>query len=284
MIQRAIQSGLALGAALLLAPALASAQDAAKAPAAAAAAAPPAPAPAPAAESVQKLGSAVKEQLASDAAAKAAQQRIDAIDDETLKLLSEYRRALADAESYGAYAKQLESQVQAQDEEMATINQQLGEVETTSREVLPLMERMLSTLKQFVALDLPFLIDERKKRVAMLEGMMARADVSLSEKYRRIVEAYQVEMDYGRTLEAYEAKLGDAADARTVQFLRVGRVALLYQTLDGKETGYWDADSKSWVVDNDYQHGFKEGIAVAKKLTAPEMLLVPIPAPKEAKS
>jgi pyruvate/2-oxoglutarate dehydrogenase complex dihydrolipoamide acyltransferase (E2) component len=286
MIQRALQSGLALAAALLLAPAWASAQEAAKAPEAAAAAAPPAPAPAlaPTAESAQKLGSAVKEQLASDAAAKAAQERIDAIDDETLKLLSEYRRALADAESYGAYAKQLESQVRAQDEEMATINQQLGEVETTSREVLPLMERMLSTLKQFVDLDLPFLIDERKKRVAMLEGMMARADVSLSEKYRRIVEAYQVEMDYGRTLEAYEGKLGDAADARTVQFLRVGRIALLYQTLDGKETGYWDADNKGWVVDNAYQHGFKEGIAVAKKLVAPEMLLVPVPAPKEVKS
>ena len=71
--------------------------------------------------------------------------------------------------------------------------------------------------------------------------MMSRADVTISEKYRRILEAYQVELDYGRTLEAYEGKLGSGDDARTVQFLRVGRVALLYQTLDGKETGYWDA-------------------------------------------
>ena len=124
---------------------------------------------------------------------------------------------------------------------MASIDQQLRDVETTSREVLPLMQRMLDTLGQFVDLDAPFLLDERKNRVAMLETMMPRADVTLSEKYRRIVEAYQVEMDYGRTLEAYEAKLGDGDDARTVQFLRVGRVALLYQTLDGKETGYWDA-------------------------------------------
>jgi hypothetical protein len=114
--------------------------------------------------------------------------------------------------------------------------------------------------------------------------MMNRADVTISEKFRRIIEAYQVEMDYGRTIEAYEGKLGEAADARTVQFLRVGRVGLLYQTLDGKETGYWDARQKTWVVDNNYGHSFVEGIAVARKTRAPEMLILPVPAPKEAKS
>ena len=80
---------------------------------------------------------------------------------------------------------------------------------------------------------------------------MDRADVTISEKYRRIVEAYQVEMDYGRTIEAYEGELAsEGGDPRTVQFLRVGRVTLLYQTLDGRETGYWDADRKAWVVDD----------------------------------
>ncbi len=203
---------------------------------------------------------------------------------QTQKMLTEYRKAVADAESYTTYAKQLEGQVQSQDEEMATINQQLTEIETTSREVLPLMQRMLSTLSEFVQLDVPFLAEERKNRVTMLEAMMSRADVTLSEKYRRIVEAYQVEMDYGRTLEAYEGKIGEGDAARTVQFLRIGRVALLYQTLDVKETGYWDADQKNWVIANQYAHGFKEGISVAKKQRAPEMLIVPVPAPKEAKS
>jgi len=274
MINRAIQSGLALCWALALTPTWAGAQGTANAPAR----------PAPATGPVQKLGSAAREQLATDEESRASQQRIDAIDDETLKLLSEYRRALADAESYATYASQLESQVQAQNEEMAPLDQQFLEVEKTSREVLPLMHRMLDMLRQFVDLDVPFLLVERRNRVAMLEAMMPRADVTLSEKYRRIVEAFQVELDYGRTLDAYEAKLGDEADARTVQFLRVGRVALLYQTLDGSETGYWDATNKSWVVDDHYRHGFKEGIAVAKKLRAPEMLRVPVPAPKRAKS
>jgi hypothetical protein len=142
------------------------------------------------------------------------------------------------------------------------------------------MQKMLDTLGHFVELDVPFLLEERTKRVDGLKEMMGRADVSVSEKYRRIVEAYVVEMEYGRTIEAYEGKLG-ANDDRTVQLLRIGRVSLLYQTMDLKETGYWDVDKKAWVVDNHYQHAFREGISVAKKLGAPDILFAPVPAPKE---
>jgi hypothetical protein len=92
-------------------------------------------------------------------------------------------------------------------------------------------------------------------------------------------------MDYGRTIEAYEGELpSEGSDPRTVQFLRVGRVTLLYQTLDGHETGYWDVDQKRWVVDDQYAHSFEEGVAVAKKARAPEMLVVPVPAPQEVRS
>lgn len=223
-------------------------------------------------------------QIEIDRAARASQERVNDLDDEANALLVEYRRALADAESFETYAGQLELQVRSQEEEKASMLRQLAEVETTSREVGPLMERMLSTLDQFVTLDMPFLVAERRDRIERLKEMMGRADVTISEKYRRIVEAYQVEMDYGRTVEAYEADLGDGADARTVQFLRIGRVGLLYQTLDGHETGYWDVDGKRWVVDDQYADGFKEGIAVAKKVRAPELLILPVPAPKEAES
>ncbi len=236
------------------------------------------------AQAADALDRVVKEQIATDEAARASQERINELDDETQRLLSEYRRAIADAESYTIYARQLSAQVESQNAEMNAMQAQLVEVETTSREVAPLMERMLDTLAQFVALDVPFLLDERRDRVAKLEQMMDRADVTISEKFRRIVEAYQVEMDYGRTIEAYEAKLGEAADARTVQFLRVGRAGLLYQTLDGRETGYWNASQKKWVVDDDYAHSFKEGIAVARKTRAPEMLILPVPAPRNARS
>ena len=91
-----------------------------------------------------------------------------------------------------------------------------------------------------------------------LQNLMPRADVAISEKYRLILEAYQIELDYGQTLDAYEGRLGTGADARTVEFAQLGRVSLMYRTLDGSETGYWDANQKTWVVDNSYARSHRE--------------------------
>jgi hypothetical protein len=157
------------------------------------------------------------------------------------------------------------------------MTRQISEIETTSREALPMMQKMVATLGQFVRLDTPFLPDERSNRIAQLEDMMTRADVSVSEKYRRIVEAYQIEIEYGRTIEAYQGKVGE----KTVDFLRAGRVALLYQTLDGSETGYWDADAKTWKQDNSYEDAIKSGLKVAKKQAAPDFIRLPVHAPKQ---
>jgi hypothetical protein len=238
----------------------------------------------PAPQGTEKLGAVVEEQVGANKDASASQERIDKIDDETQAMLVKYLQAKAETESIRAYADQLAVQIQSQNQEIASIQKQLVDVETFSRDVLPTMQRMLASLGQFVELDVPFLLEERRKRVASLEEVMTRADVTISEKYRRILEAYQIEMEYGRTIEAYEGRMGEGDDARTVQFLRVGRVSLMYQTMDGKETGYWDADQKSWVVDDDYRHAFIAGLRVAKKLGAPDMLIVPVPAPKEARS
>ena len=246
-------------------------------------AAPVAPAP-PAMSPTEVLQVAVAEQAGADQEAAAAQERISEIDDETQKLLAQYRTALGERQSIEGYSAQLELQIESQLADIESIQNQLQEVETTAREVLPLTQKMLEALENFVDLDVPFLIEERRKRVATLKDVMARADVTLSEKYRRVVEAYQIEMEYGRTLDAYDGRLGAGSDARTVQFLRVGRVALLYQTLDGNETGYWDAGGKSWAVDNEYRQAFKHGLDIAKKLTAPDLILVPVAAPKEAQS
>jgi hypothetical protein len=232
----------------------------------------------------QKLDAVQGEQNAADKAAAAAQDRIDKIHDETQDMVSQYRQALADADSYRAYSEQLSSQLRAQQEEITSIQKQLTEVEATGRDVWPLMEKMVDTLEQFVALDLPFLKGERERRVKGLKDMLQRADVTISEKYRRILEAYQIEMEYGRTLEAYEGLVGEGESAKKVEFLRVGRVALLYQTPDGRETGYWDVEKKSWVRDSGYRNAVKEGLSVAKKLGAPDILTLPVPAPKEVKS
>jgi hypothetical protein len=207
---------------------------------------------------------------------KAAVIHVAQADEDSNKLLAEYRQVVAETQSLKVYNGQLTAQVKSQQGEIDTMTQQLSEIDTTSREVLPMMEKMVTTLEQFVTLDIPFLPEERAGRIATLKDMMSKSDVSVSEKYRRIVEAYQVETEYGRTVEAYQGKVGD----KTVDFLRAGRVSLLYQSLDGKETGYWDATAKKFKVDDRYEDAIKSGLKVAKKQSAPDFITVAVRAPK----
>ena len=192
-----------------------------------------------------------------------------------------YARAVTDVASLERFNQLQEEQVRSQEEEMASIQRQLVEIDTTNREVLPLMQRMVDTLARFIELDVPFRIEERTATVNNLKSVMERADVSVAEKYRLILEAYQSELDYGRTIEAYEGK---GPDGRTVEFARLGRVTLLYRTLDGTEAGYWDANAKDWVRDPSYHDAVEEAIRRGNEDGAPELLTVPVPAPQEVRS
>ncbi len=232
----------------------------------------------------RSLAPLLEEQIAADEAAIASQAAVNELSDETRDLLLQYRQYLSETRNLRDYTRQLQVQVASQRDEIDFLQQQLVEVESTARAVMPLMQKMLDTLERFVRLDLPFQLEEREKRIAALRDAMVRADVTISEKYRRILEAYQIETDYGRTLEAYAGELGEGADARAVRFLRLGRVALLYQTPDGAETGYWDAEQKQWVRDASYRSAVRHGFAVADKASAPDLLALPIPAPREGRS
>ncbi len=202
------------------------------------------------------------------------QKRVDKLADDRQSMADEYRNTLRESDSLKLYIEQLKSQLRSQQDEMDSIRGEQRDIARTNVEILPLMQDMLHTLGQFVDLDVPFLLDERHDRIKKLNDMMPRADVTVSEKFRRIVEAYQVEIDYGRTIESYTGNL----NGKDVAFLRVGRVGLLYQTPDGKDTGYWDRGKKDWVADNSYADGVKEGLKVARKQTSPDLLIVPIQA------
>jgi hypothetical protein len=232
----------------------------------------------------QTLDQAANAQVAVDKEAAASQDRVNQLRDKTLDAASSYARAVGEAESMEKYNSQLGEQVKEQEKEMASIERQLLEIETTNREVMPLMQKMVDTLEKFVAADVPFLLDERTSRVKGLQALMTRSDVAISEKYRRIIEAYQIELEYGRTLDTYEGPIDDGGAVRTVGFVRLGRVALMYQTLDGAETGYWDVQQHKWVVDNSYAEAVAEARRVARKSGAPDLLRIPVPAPQEGRS
>jgi hypothetical protein len=204
------------------------------------------------------------------------QRRIDALSEETDKMLAEYRTRLKQIDALRIYNSQMEQLIASQDLEMASLRRQIDDVEVVGRGVTPLMLKMIDALDAFVALDVPFLKEERATRVQHLRELMGRADVTNAEKYRRILEAYQIENDYGRTIEAYR---GTLADGRTVDFLRVGRIALVYQTLDADELAVWDQETEDWIeLDSSYRTAIKQGLRIARKQSAPDLIRLPLPA------
>lgn len=211
------------------------------------------------------------------------QATIDKIADETDRLVGEYRSVTTQIDNIKVYNDQLQELVAAQEKEKASLQAQIENVSGVEREIVPLMQRMIGTLEQFVKLDVPFLQQERVERVANLRELMSRADVSTAEKYRRLMEAYQVENEYGWTLEAYAGPLEADGRTRQVDFLRIGRVVLAYQTLDGGEQGMWDQEAKQWVVlPESYRNQIRQAIAVARRQAAPDLLVLPVSAPESA--
>jgi len=230
------------------------------------------------------LDDAVDASTEGNAAAAKAQERIDTLSGDVDTLATEYRTALQQVRALDVYNAQLESMIASQEEEKVDLGEQIEEVTHVGREVLPMMTRMVDTLATFVELDVPFLEDERTSRIRGLREMMERADVTISEKYRRILEAYQIENEYGRTIEAYGGEISEDDSTLSVDFLRVGRLALLYQTLDGQHSGMWDRTSKSWTpLGGEYRIPIRRGLQMAQKQTAPDLVEIPLPPPGETR-
>lgn len=211
------------------------------------------------------------------------QRKIDALSDKSRKLYDDYRQVVQEKESLKTYNEHVETLIKSQKNELASLQLQLSEIDITSREIVPFLLRMLGSLEKFVQLDVPFLAEERNKRISDLQQMMPRADVSVAEKYRRIMEAYLVELDYGRTIEAYESELDKNGKTRSVNYLRVGRIMLAYQTLDKAEMGVWNNSSKQWDdLDSDYRSSINTGLRIARRQAAPALLRLPLPTPEKS--
>jgi HPt (histidine-containing phosphotransfer) domain-containing protein len=191
-----------------------------------------------------------------------------------------YAERLADADRYVQYNRQLEQLIKSQEAEIASFNEQIAGLDGTAAAMQPLLDRMFTTLEQFIATDLPFLREERAARVETLRTMMAE-EGRPSEKFRRLLEAYQIEVEYGRTMNAYPGKLEDGRD---VHFVHLGRLSLMYRTTDGEESAYWDANEGAWIVDRDYARAIEDALEMAEEAVAPDLVALPIPAARESGS
>ena len=207
--------------------------------------------------------------------AKGSQIKIDKLYEQKLEVIQDTREAKAEIEQLTVYNRQLTSIIRDQVEQMASLEEQIQNIEVTQQGIMPLMERMLSTLDQFISLDTPFLLEERQERVANLRGLLLSSKVTISEKFRRVLEAFQIEIEYGRTIEAYRGK---DAQGNVVDFLRVGRVGLYALDLDESKVRIWNRSAAVWEeLEDRYTSAIEKGIKIARKQSAPSLLDLKLP-------
>lgn len=216
-------------------------------------------------------------------AAAASQKRIDKIADDTDKIVAKYQQEAKGVESLKVYNDRLRRTVAAQLEVVTKLEQSIENASLIERQIVPLMIRMIGSLEEFIDSDLPFKLQERKDRLERIKSYLTNANISAAERFRKVLEAYSIENNYGSTVDVFPEILSVDGVEKAVNILQLGRSVIYYQTLDEQESGYFDTSSRSWsVLDSSHNSGIARAIKVAQKKISPELMLLPIPAPEGA--
>jgi vacuolar-type H+-ATPase subunit I/STV1 len=192
------------------------------------------------------INSVINSGLSRVKAAKASQKRVDNLADKIENLVFQYQTEKKVVEGLKAYNNRLDRTVQAQRQAMTNLNNSLGQLREIERQITPLMIRMNDAMDEFIRLDLPFQLEERLERQTRIKSYMDNIKISVAERFRLVLEAYNQENRYGKTIAHYLDTVDFNGQALEVDVLRVGRVGLYFQTQDQKLSGIWDNQAKGW--------------------------------------
>ena len=214
--------------------------------------------------------------------AEQSQKRIDKIVEGAQERLIQYQALQKQIEGLKAYNEQLSTQVASQEDLITRFDNSITQVSLIERQMAPLVSRMAESLEQFVEIDLPFNTDERQERMAFIQENLVAADIDVAEKFRQVIEAYQIENEYGRKIDSFQDIVTLDGNEYEVDVLRIGRIAMVCQTKDTTISATWNRDTNTWdVLDNvTYRNAIRNGIKMAKKQASINILSLPIAAPE----
>lgn len=197
--------------------------------------------------------------------------------------VAQYEEVLKQTDGLIVYNDLVTRQLEAQQQELADLQAAIAQVPTLERQVPALLDRMVDGLEEFIRLDVPFYPQERAEGLAELRATLERADVTDADKVRRVLEAWQIEVEYGTNFTTYVGQLEIDGNTREVDFLQVGRIALLYQTTDEEAiTGAWDHATKMWVpLGTEHRNSVRQALRMARNQIAPELVLLPVAPPEQ---
>jgi len=193
------------------------------------------------------------------------------------QLLARRRTALANREYLEERREVLSARRDALEERVAELRRRLGESARLETSIQDTLVRILQRLEQVVHDDLPFLPEERARRLAMLRDELARPDTTPAERLRRLMEALQIEAHYGSGIEVYGDRIEVDGDSLFVDVLRVGRLSLFWQTTDGRRAGEYDRVTGAWVpLSGTHRRSIGRAIEMARRRRPYELIALPL--------
>jgi len=194
------------------------------------------------------------------------QSLIDSTERQTDKIVNEWKAVSKQVEGLKLYNAQKRIQIQAQLDLMDKLDEQLVQVVVMQRQIPPLAQKMLDSLESFISLDTPFRKEERQNRIDLVRSSLAKPKVTASEQVRQVLEAYNIEAEYGRKIDTYESTLNDGT---VVNILVIGRIGMFYQTKDEQSSGRWNNETGQWdELPGSYRKPIRDGIRMAKKISS----------------
>jgi len=171
----------------------------------------------------------------------------------------------------------LEEKVAGLKSRIAGKAKQLEDIETIQQEITPMIAALIKELEDFVAADQPFLGEERHTRLTRLIELRDDPGVPVSEKFRKVLEAMLVEAEYGNTIEVYQETIATGDGEMLVDIFRLGRVCLLYQSLDHKSCGFYNVAAKAWQpLPGVYNRSVAAAMEIGAKRRPAELLTLPL--------
>jgi len=225
---------------------------------------------------VRKFDANIQVVKAANISGKISQEKIDVLAEQTEELLDAYRESYEQLARYQKNIAHLEVMQSRQIEQKASLRKQMLTLSETETALVPLLLNMIDSLEASIEKDLPFLLVERRARIKALRKMISAPDLSLPNKYRQVLDAYEIERDFGYTLETYAQELSLDGRETLVQILRLGRIGLYYQTSDGLRQGLWDREKSKWQSLDGYSDSISDGISMANEQVSPTLLNLPV--------
>lgn len=212
-------------------------------------------------------------------AAANSQEKINNLYEQSQELFAEYRAVVDETENLKVYNDYVATLVADQQRGIDSLQRQIDGIEGVKRGVVPLMFRMIDSLEKFIDLDIPINLDERKARIERLRDVMGNSNVTTSEQFRQVIEAYQIENQYGRGIRSYKGTIDVQGTQITVDFFNLGRTALIALSLDQKNAWLWDNDARAWqVLGDEYLSSVVTAVRMANKLVPADLIKLPIKA------